>query len=58
MISLKVRNFAMPDISNFLNFLDFFDFFEISLGFSLKLGISLGTVPSEILHFRFSQNFR
>ena len=31
MISLKLRNFAMPDISNFLNFFDFFEF-------SLKLG--------------------
>ena len=57
--SLKLRNFAMPDISNFFEFFFIFlIFFEISLGFSLKLGISLGTVPSEILHFRFSQNFR
>ena len=47
MISLKLRNFAMPTRDYFLNFFDFFDFFEISLGFSLKLGISLGTVPSE-----------
>ena len=39
-------------------FFEFFEFFEISLGFSLKLGISLGTVPSEIFYFRFSQDFR
>ena len=52
------ENLAMSNSEIFLNFLNFFYFFEISLGFSLKLGISLGTVPSEIFHFRFSQNFR
>ena len=49
---LTCENLDMPNSEMVLNF------FEISLGFSLKLSISLGTVPSENFHFRFSQNFR
>ena len=38
MISLKLRNFAMPNVNSFLNFFEFFEFFRIFARIFAKTG--------------------